>query len=143
MAKRGFAGVISIVDLEIERTNQLLLLRLSVVSDSLQPHGLQPTRPLCPWDFPGKNTGVGCHFLLRGIFLTQGCLLWQVDSLPLNHQGSPRLSSGPILIMGVLKSRQPSLGVPRERNVSVEEGQTDGRVRRACGPAGAEVSGAV
>ena len=44
----------------------------SVVSDSLQPHGLQPTRLLCPWDFPGKNTGVGCHFLLQGNFLTQG-----------------------------------------------------------------------
>ena len=29
-------------------------------------------RLLCPWDFPGKNTGVGCHFLLQGIFLTQG-----------------------------------------------------------------------
>ena len=33
----------------------------SVVSDSLRPHGLQPTRLLCPWDFPGKSTGVGCH----------------------------------------------------------------------------------
>ena len=44
----------------------------SVVLGSLQPHGLQPTRLLCPWDFPGKNTGVGCHFLLQGIFLTQG-----------------------------------------------------------------------
>ena len=44
----------------------------SVVSDSLWPHGLQPTRLLCPWDFPRKNTGVGCHFLLQGIFLTQG-----------------------------------------------------------------------
>ena len=33
----------------------------SVVSDSLQPHGLQPTRLLRPWDFPGKSTGVGCH----------------------------------------------------------------------------------
>ena len=30
------------------------------------PHGLQPTRLLCPWDFPGKDTGVGCHFLLQG-----------------------------------------------------------------------------
>ena len=37
----------------------------SVVSDSLQPHGLQPTRLLCPWDFPGKSTGVGCHCLLQ------------------------------------------------------------------------------
>ena len=44
----------------------------SVMSNSLQPHGLQHTRPLCPWDFPAKNTGVGCHFLLQGIFPTQG-----------------------------------------------------------------------
>ena len=36
----------------------------SVVSDSLRPRGLKPTRLLCPWDFPGKNTGVGCRFLL-------------------------------------------------------------------------------
>ena len=36
----------------------------SVVSDSLQPRGLQPTRLLHPWDFPGKSTGVGCHHLL-------------------------------------------------------------------------------
>ena len=39
---------------------------------TLQPHGLEPTRFLCLWDFPGKNTGVVCHFLLQGIFLTQG-----------------------------------------------------------------------
>ena len=44
----------------------------SVVSDSLRPHGLQPTRLLGPWDFPGENTGVGCHFLLQGICPTQG-----------------------------------------------------------------------
>ena len=37
----------------------------SVLSDSEQPHGLQPTGLLCPWDFPGKSTGVGCHHLLR------------------------------------------------------------------------------
>ena len=43
----------------------------SVVSDSLRPHGLQPTRLLCPWDSPGKNTGVCCYFLLQGIFPTQ------------------------------------------------------------------------
>ena len=40
----------------------------SVMSDSQRPHGLQPTRLLCPWDFPGKSTGVGCH-----------CLLWYYD----------------------------------------------------------------
>ena len=59
----------------------------------LWPHGLWPTRPLSPWDCPGKNTGVGCHFLQR-IFLTQGSnprlLHLQVDSSPLSHQGSPK-----------------------------------------------------
>ena len=62
----------------------LLLFSCSVMSDSLQPH--EP--PL----FPGKNTGVGCHFLLQGIFLTQGLnphvLHWEADSLLLSHQGS-------------------------------------------------------
>ena len=69
----------------------------SVMSDSLRPHGLQPTRPLCPWDSPGKNTGVGCQALLQGIFPTQGmnphllCLLhWQVGSLPLALPGKSR-----------------------------------------------------
>ena len=38
----------------------------------LHTHGLQPARLLCPWDSPGKNIGVGCHFLLQGIFLTRG-----------------------------------------------------------------------
>ena len=35
------------------------------MSDSVRPHGLQPTRLLRPWDSPRKNTGVGCHFLLQ------------------------------------------------------------------------------
>ena len=39
------------------------------VSDSVRPRGLQPTRFLCPWDSPGKSTGVGCHCLLQGSFL--------------------------------------------------------------------------
>ena len=59
----------------------------------LQPHGLWPSRVLCPWDCPGQNTGVGFHFLLEGIFLAQGSnpsllhcrwILYQ-----LSHQGSP------------------------------------------------------
>ena len=44
----------------------------SVVSDSLQPYGLQPTRLLCPWDFPGKTAGVSGCALLQGVFQTQG-----------------------------------------------------------------------
>ena len=57
----------------------------SVMSDSLQIHGPEPTRLLCPWDSPGKNTGVGGHAFLQGIFPTQGLNLhllsllhWQV-----------------------------------------------------------------
>ena len=66
---------------------------VTVMSDSLQFHGLQPFPLLCPWNFPGKNTRVGCHFLLQGIFLTRGLnpglLHWrQILSQP-SHQGSP------------------------------------------------------
>ena len=58
-----------------------------------EPGGLQkPARLLCPWDSPGKNTGVDCHALLQGIFPTQGlnlCLLhWQADCFPVNQLGS-------------------------------------------------------
>ena len=72
-----------------------VVLSHSVVSHSLWPHGLQPARILCPWDSPGKNTGVGCQFHLQGIFPTQGSnpglpncrqILYQ-----LSHQGSPRI----------------------------------------------------
>ena len=51
----------------------------SVMSNSLPPYGLQPTRLLCPWDSAGKNTGVDFRSLLQGIFPTQGLnphLLW-------------------------------------------------------------------
>ena len=65
-------------------------LSLSNVQLFCDPHGLQPTRLVCPWDFLSKNAGVDCHFLLQGIFLTQGwnphllsLLHWQEDSLPL------------------------------------------------------------
>ena len=44
----------------------------SIVSNSVRPYGLWPTRLLCPWNSPGKNTGVGCHALLQRIFPTQG-----------------------------------------------------------------------
>ena len=62
-----------------------------VMSDTF----VTPTRLHSLWNFPGINAGVGCHFLLQGIFLTQGwnpsllrLLRWQADYLPLNHLGS-------------------------------------------------------
>ena len=58
----------------------------------LRSHGLQPTRLLSQWNFPGKNTGMDCHLFLQEIFPTQGsnlCLLdRQVYSLSLHHQES-------------------------------------------------------
>ena len=60
---------------------------------TLQPYGPSPTSLLCPWDSPGKNTGVGCHFLLQRIFPTQGSksglLHCRQILYRLNHQGSP------------------------------------------------------
>ena len=65
----------------------------SVVPHSLQPHGLQPTRLPCPWGFPGKDTGVGGHFLLQGIFPTQGSNLDLLHCRQilyhLSYEGSP------------------------------------------------------
>ena len=73
---------------------------LSIVSGSLGPCGLQPIRLLCLWNFPGKNTGVGCHALLQGIFRIQGSnpsllhfLHWQAFSLPLAPPGKPSLNT--------------------------------------------------
>ena len=64
----------------------------SVLSDSLQTHGLQPTRLLYPRNSLGKNTGVGCHSLLQGIFPTQGSIPGLLHCRQilyrLNHQGS-------------------------------------------------------
>ena len=74
--------------------NEVALLGLeasvcSIMPNSLQHHGLWPAMLLCPWDSLGKNTGVGCHFLLQGnlpdpwIESVSLCLLrLRVDSLP-------------------------------------------------------------
>ena len=63
------------------------------------PMDLEPASLLCPWDFPGKNTGVGCHFLLQGLFPTQGLnlsllhcghiLYW------MSYKGSINIALGP------------------------------------------------
>ena len=60
----------------------------SIVSDSSRPHGLQPTRLLCPWDSPGKSTGVGCHCLLFSQWWKyppkawyKPCIMWTCQAL--------------------------------------------------------------
>ena len=63
------------------------------MSDSFPPYELWPARLLCPWDFSDKNTGVGSHSLLQGIFLTQVSNLALLHSRQilyhLSYQGSP------------------------------------------------------
>ena len=82
------------MDISIYKLTIYIYIYISVHAKSLQlcltllPYGMWPTRLLCPWDSPSKNRGVGCHFLLQGIFPTQGLnphflhlLHWQADSL--------------------------------------------------------------
>ena len=86
----------------------------SVASYSLRPHRLQPVGLLCPWDSPGKNTGVGHPSLLQGIFLTQG---WNPGLLHcrrilycLSHQGSPARDHKYTSFSGLLSQDSPGLG---------------------------------
>ena len=82
-------------------SNSNISVSRSVVSDSLRPHGLYPPRLLCPWNSPGKNTGVGCHSLLQGIFQTQGLNLGLLHCRQilchLSHQGSRHQGSRGVL----------------------------------------------
>ena len=72
------------------------------MSDSVQPHKRQPTRLLCPWDSPGKNTGVGCHFFIQCMKvkneseIAQSCLTL-CDPIDGSPPGSP--------IPGILQGR--------------------------------------
>ena len=63
----------------------------SVVSDPQWPHGLQASRLLHPWDFPGKSTGVGCHCLLRFHLWRVPICSWQayveIWTVPVKHSG--------------------------------------------------------
>ena len=65
----------------------------SIVSNSLQPHGLQPARLLCAWDSTGRNAGVGCRSLLQGNLPDPGIksrlTALQADSLPSEPPGKP------------------------------------------------------
>ena len=74
----------------------------SLVSDSVRPHRQQPTRVLCLWGSPGKNTGVGCHFLLQSMNVkiksevAQSCPT-QCDPRDSSPPGSP--------VPGILQAR--------------------------------------
>ena len=69
----------------------------SVVSDSSRSHGLQPTRLLHPWDFPGKSTGVGCHSLLQPFLRYHKLIFNHCLPVTLHHPNSPKIWEGRIL----------------------------------------------
>ena len=96
----------------------------SVMSDSLRPHGLQTARLLHPWDFPGKNTGVGCHFLLQGIFPTQGLnpgLSHGRQTLYcLSHQGCKQLKSCRVHLKSLFLTAKPLARINRRQILTSE-----------------------
>ena len=79
----------------------------------LQPHGLQPARLLCPWDSPGKNTGVGCHSLLP----SRGYMTWFQETECRGRDKNSAVSSaglkpgpsGPSLLPPQVRPDQPGL----------------------------------
>ena len=85
----------------------------SIMSDSLRPHGLGPTRLLCPWDFLGHSIGVDCHFLLQGIFPIQG----SNPGLPHCRQTLYRLSQEYIMRNAGLEKTQAGIKIAR-RNIN-------------------------
>ena len=89
------------------------------------PMDCSPTRLLYPWNFLGKNTGVSCHFLLQGLFLTQGlnlCVLCflhrQADSLPLHYVGySATNKHSPLNIVTLYAEDSPQTGTEDPGNL--------------------------
>ena len=96
----------------------MLLLLLSVVSNSVWPHGLQPTRLLFPWDFPGKSTGVGCH-----------CILWESAILECKYQCSLYLSLAANLIFKNFANMAPSQMVGEVMRLQSKNGT---RIQAIC-----------
>ena len=95
----------------------ILMCACSVASYSVRPHGLTSTRLLCPRDFPGKNTGVGCSALLQEISLTQRsnlCLLRRLHCGWILYRGAtgkalpPQQGYSTFLHKGFYKPSPPS-----------------------------------
>ena len=92
------------------------MVSLSVMFDSFAT----PWTVACPWDFPGKNSEVGCHFLLQGIFLIQGLNLhllhWQVDCFTTVPPGKPI-----IVISHIQRGREKTFSNLRSRTSLVAQ----------------------
>ena len=101
----------------------------SVVSNSVGSYGLQLARLLCPWNSPDKNTGVGCHALLQGIFPTQrlnpGLPRCRRILYCLSHQGSPMHAVIFSPILGHLTCLLRNLYAGQKVTVRTGHGTTD------------------
>ena len=101
----------------------------------LPPHEPQPARLLQTWRFPGKNTGVGCHFLLQGIFLTQesnpGLLHCRQIFYQLSYKGSPSDACSRVLIcISMILSRGTSFQCHQQVYYALtQEGPSKSEVR--------------
>ena len=84
----------------IKRKKKAMCVRVLVMSDSFVTAWTVACWILCPWDFPGKNTGEGCHFLLQGIFLPPGIKPQSLASLALCHLGSKMRRDSAVLFRG-------------------------------------------
>ena len=95
----------------------------SVISNSLGSHGLQPSRLLCPWHSPGKNTGVRCHALLQGNLPNPGIKprspTLQVDSLSTEPQGKPKNTGMGSLscLLGIFPTQESNWGLLHCRQI--------------------------
>ena len=99
------------------------------ISHSVMSDSLRPTRLLCPWDSPDKNTGGGGHSLLQGIFPTQGSnpglLHCRQILYRLSHQGSPPFSSINTAVPQWVQSKLITLKGTEVRNPGTERGLQD------------------
>ena len=92
----------------------MCILSHAVMDDSLRPQGLLPARILCPWHFPGKNTGVSCHFLLLDL-PHLGIESEAPAVFPVLH-----VDSSPLCCLGSLKNTDLDLNVQMHHILEIE-----------------------
>ena len=95
---------------------------------SLWPHGLYPTMLLCPWDSPGKNTGVGCHALLQGTLPDSGIELMSLVSPALAGRFFTLAQLGKPLICSLLRSNEDTLVRFRRKKGSLDKQQINSSI---------------